>query len=239
VAQAAIVQASTCYGHDNSYVCDAVTAHPERFTAVGSVDLLQPDATDTIRAWVARGLNGLRLFTGGSTAAFDASAMDDPRSFPAWELASELGLSICVQTDAKGLPTVADLAKRFPNVRIVLDHLSRPNIEDGAPYARAQPLWDMAAHPNVFLKLTPRTTDAVQIGQADSDSFFERLVGTFGSGRIAWGSNFPASEGSMKANLETAKAMLAILPEVDQAAIFAGTARRLYPALASSQAAAA
>ena len=44
VQKAAIVQASTCYGHDNSYVADAVAAHPDRFTGVFSVDVLAPDA---------------------------------------------------------------------------------------------------------------------------------------------------------------------------------------------------
>jgi len=44
VAKAALVQASTCYGHDNSYVAGAVAARPERFTGVFSVDVLQRDA---------------------------------------------------------------------------------------------------------------------------------------------------------------------------------------------------
>jgi hypothetical protein len=34
IGKAVIVQASTCYGHDNSYVADAVAAHPARFTRV-------------------------------------------------------------------------------------------------------------------------------------------------------------------------------------------------------------
>ena len=34
VAKSVLVQASTCYGHDNSYVADAVAAHPDRFTGV-------------------------------------------------------------------------------------------------------------------------------------------------------------------------------------------------------------
>src|SRR3979409_118270 len=32
VQKSALVQASTCYGHDNSYVAEAVKAHPERLT---------------------------------------------------------------------------------------------------------------------------------------------------------------------------------------------------------------
>ena len=49
VQKAAIVQASTCYGHDNSYVADAVAAHPKRFTGVFSVDVLAPDAPERMR----------------------------------------------------------------------------------------------------------------------------------------------------------------------------------------------
>ena len=44
IDRAALVQASTCYGHDNSYVAVAVAAHPKRFTGVFSVDVLAPDA---------------------------------------------------------------------------------------------------------------------------------------------------------------------------------------------------
>src|SRR6476660_8976154 len=82
VQKAAIVQASTCYGYDNTYLTDAIASYPGRLTAVGSVDLLRPDAPTQIRNWMKRGMTGLRLFTGGSTKAFDPSSLDDPRSFP-------------------------------------------------------------------------------------------------------------------------------------------------------------
>ncbi|MGA9951513.1 MAG: amidohydrolase family protein, partial [Xanthobacteraceae bacterium] len=67
IQKAAIVQASTCYGHDNSYVADAVAAHPKRFTGVFSADVLAPDAIEKMRHWMERGLTGMRLFTFGST----------------------------------------------------------------------------------------------------------------------------------------------------------------------------
>src|SRR5215475_15108360 len=56
VAKAAIVQASTCYGHDNSYVADAVAAKPERFTGVFSVDVLASDAPERMASWRKKGL---------------------------------------------------------------------------------------------------------------------------------------------------------------------------------------
>src|SRR5262245_22128344 len=118
VRKAAIVQSSTCYGYDNSYVVDAIARHPGRFTAVGSVDVMLPEASQSIHAWAQRGVSGLRLFTGGSTQAFDPSSLDDPRSFAAWRTCGELRLSMAIQTDPSGLAQVAGLAKRFPEVRI-------------------------------------------------------------------------------------------------------------------------
>ena len=232
VDKAAIVQSSTCYGYDNSYLVDSIKRYPGRFTAVGSVDVLQPDAPERVREWVERGVNGLRLFTGGSTHAFDPSTLDDSRSFPTWELCGQLGLSMCIQTDPSGLAQVAGLAKRFPKVRIVLDHLGRPDVTDGAPYKKASSLFGVAPFENIYLKLTPRIFGDVRKGSASPETFFPRLVEVFTAQRLVWGSNFPASEGRLEANLGVAKQCLASLSAEDQSWIFAKTAQRLYPALA-------
>jgi predicted TIM-barrel fold metal-dependent hydrolase len=171
------------------------------------------------------------LFTGGSTAAFDPSTLDDRRSFDAWQLCGDMGLSMCIQTDPTGLAQVAGLAKRFPKVSIVLDHLGRPDVTDGVPYKRASSLFGLAPFEKIYLKLTPRIFGDVQKGQAAAETFFPRLVEVFGSNRLAWGSNFPASEGKLKDNLAVAKTALTCLAEADQAWIFGKTAERLYPAL--------
>jgi L-fuconolactonase len=232
VAKAAIVQSSTCYGYDNSYLVDSIARYPGRVTAVGSVDLLQPDAPEQIRKWVAKGVTGLRLFTGGSTAAFDSSSLDDPRSLPAWQLCGDAGMSMSLQTDPSGLEKVTGLAKRFPKVRIILDHLGRPDVTDGPPYKNAASLFALAPIENIYLKLTPRIFGDARRGLATPETLFPRLVEVFGSDRMAWGSNFPASEGALNANLEKAKLSLQTLSADDQAWIFGKTAQVLYPKLA-------
>ncbi len=232
VQKSAIVQASTCYGHDNSYVADAVAAHPDRFTGVFSADVLAPDAPEKMRYWLSKGLTGMRLFTFGSTMSEQASWLDDPKSYPAWECAGELGLSICLQMSAKGLPQVVRMVERFPNVRVILDHLARPVLEDGPPYAAAASLFDLAHFPNVYLKLTPRTFAEVRKGKATPETFFPKLVKEFGAARLAWGSNYPSSEGTLPELLATARSSLACLSAEDQEWIFAKTAQVLYPALA-------
>jgi predicted TIM-barrel fold metal-dependent hydrolase len=233
VAKAAIVQASTCYGHDNSYVADAVAAYPKRFTGVFSADVLAADAPERMRHWVGRGLTGMRLFTIGSTMPDQASWLDDPKSYPAWQCASELGLSICLQMSPKALPQMVRMTERFPKVRIILDHMARPVLDDGPPYAAADSLFALAKHPNVYLKLTERNFTGARTGKATPQTFFPKLVAAFGASRLAWGSNYPSSEGSLSELLALAKTTLSCLPQADQDWIFAKTAQNLYPVLAN------
>jgi predicted TIM-barrel fold metal-dependent hydrolase len=232
VAKAAIVQASTCYGHDNSYVADAVAAHPDRFTGVFSVDVLAADAPERMRRWVGKKLTGMRLFTIGSTMTEQASWLDDPKTYPAWETAGDLGLSICLQMSAKAFPQMIRMLERFPKVRVILDHCGRPVLEDGPPYAAADSLFALAKYPGVFLKLTQRNFTESRKGKATPETFFSKLVSAFGASRLAWGSNYPSSEGSLSELLALATSSLEGLPAPDQEWIFARTAQSLYPALA-------
>jgi L-fuconolactonase len=230
IAKAAVVQ-SAAYGFDNRYVVEACARHADRLVAVGSVDVLQPDAPQRIRDWVSAGLAGLRIVTGGANA-LDPRELDDERSFSAWELCGELGLPMCIRTAPVGLPQVQRLARRFPSVAIVLDHLARPELGDGMPYAKAQRLFDLASFDNVYLKLTPRIFGDVTRENASAETFFPAVVDAFGAQRLAWGSNFPASSGSLADSLETARAGLASLCDEDRSWIFGKTAQQLYPALA-------
>jgi predicted TIM-barrel fold metal-dependent hydrolase len=232
VQKSALVQASTCYGHDNSYVADAVAAHRGRFTGVFSTDVLAPDAPDRMRYWVSRGLTGMRLFMFGSTVSEQAPWLDDPKTFPAWDCAAELGLSVCLQIAPEAIPQAINMATRFPTVRVLIDHCARPRLDDGLPYQAAAPLFGLARCPNVYLKLTPRVFEEAGTGQATPDTFFPRLVAEFGAARLAWGSNYPASPGTLADLLAEARRSLVCLSAEDQSWIFAKTAQTLYPALA-------
>lgn len=231
IAKTAIVHASTCYGFDNSYVADAIARYPQRCTGVGSIEMLAPNAAITAKRWLERGMTGFRIFTGGSTKKVDASSLDDPRSYPVWELMGERGFSICVQTDATGIPATLALAKRYPKVNVILDHFARPDLKGGPPYAAAAPLFSLAAAPNIYLKFTPVAQKQLDDSMADTHAFLSKLVAEFGANRMAWGSNWPNSPGTMTEHVTRAKAALARLPQSDQDQILGGTALRLYSSL--------
>src|SRR5215469_16608742 len=185
-----------------------------------------------MRHWVDKKLTGLRLFTFGSTMTEQASWLDDPKSFPAWERAGELGLSICLQMSAKAFPQMIRMIERFPKVRVILDHCGRPALDDGPPYTAAESLFGLAKYPTVFLKLTQRNFTESRKGKASPESFFPKLVEAFGAARLAWGSNYPSSEGSLPDLLALAQTTLKCLAPSDREWIFAKTAQSLYPALA-------
>ena len=239
IAKAVVVQASTAYGFDNSCLADAVAAHPDRLTGVFSVDVLAPDAVERIRAWQARGLVGMRLFTTGSTMPTQADWLDDPASYPAWAHAEAEGLPVCLQMRPEGIPKVRRLLDRFPNAIVVLDHLARSPLEDGPPYAAAQPLWDLASYPGVNLKLTLRNIEWAGDGRSTVEAFLDHMISVYGMDRVAWGSNFPAAEQPLTEIVARARDALAHLPAAKQEAILGGTARRLYPVLDRMPAAAA
>ena len=233
VAKSAVVHASTAYGFDNSYLADSVAKYPDRFTGVFSIDMLAADARGELDRWMRAGLTGMRLFTTGSTAPGQADWLADARTFPVWERAEEAGLAVCLQMTPQGVPDLLKLLARFRRVPIVLDHLARPVLTDGPPYAAAKWLFDLAPHSNLFLKLTTRTVEQASEGNSKAEEFFPRLVAAFGANRIAWGSNFPAHAGPLERLTDEAKHALACLSDAERASIFAGTARRLYPILNS------
>ena len=224
VHKAAIVHASTVYGFDNALVADAALRFPQRVAGVGSVDLIAPDAVATAEKWLDQGICCFRIFTGGSTKKVDASNLDDPRSYGVWELMAARGLSMCINTDATGVPAIIALAGRFPQVPVLVDHFAQANgLAETAP-----PLFSMADMPNVYLKLTSGVPRSFKKFGTDGRAFIKQVVGAFGAHRIAWGSDWPNATGSLAEILAETQDLIAELPERDQDHILGNTALSVY-----------
>ena len=195
--------------------------------------MMADDAVDKIRYWVKeRNFAGLRLYTAGGTHVNQATWMSDPKIFPGLAYAQELGLAVCVSLKPAGIPQLLVLIKQFPQIRFVIDHMMEPPIAEGLPYAGSAFLFDLAQYGNVYLKMTTLNIRASRKEKGSPETFFPLLVKKFGASRIAWGSNYPSAQGSLKEMVEEAKSALACLSQQDQEWIFARTAQSLYPALA-------
>jgi L-fuconolactonase len=135
------------------------------------------------------------------------------------------------------LPGALAAARALPGLTFVLDHLGNPDGDpaDG-PWARA--IRDLAALPNTVAKLsgvlseafiaagTPRARDIDPVIRA----YCEQAMSAFGPGRMMFGSDWPPCTltASYPDVLAAARALTGGLSEAEQAAVFAGTARRVY-----------
>jgi L-fuconolactonase len=228
IDRAILVQAHSAYEFDNSYVADVAIAYPERFVSV--CDPTRADAVEELTYWVKeRGVGGLRLFP---AAEREPRWLDDPRTFSLWERAQALDIPVCVCLRFRQLPRLRTVIERFPQVRVALDHLGAPRLEDGFPYDNAGPLFDLVKLHNVYLKFSSVNLYDAAKGNSTPQQFFRRLLDVFGAQRLMWGTNFPNTyDRSLEEQLALALAELSFVPESDRQWLFADTARSLWPAL--------
>jgi predicted TIM-barrel fold metal-dependent hydrolase len=230
IGRAVLVQGSMGYGFDNNYVADSAAAQPDRFAGVGAIDLGAADTPERMTYWAReRGLAGFRIFLtapGMGSAAFEL--LDEPRTFGVWETARTLGVPMKLQIRPAAFPRVAQLAQRYPDVDLIIDHCGGIALDDGPPFTKASSFFGLARYPRVNVLFSDHVIRSASQGTATPRAFFERALATFGADRMLWGSNFPSSKGTVKELLALAQDTLAFVSEPERAAMFAGTARRLY-----------
>jgi len=230
VERAILVQAFGAYRYDNRYVADVVAAYPRRFVGVCIVDALRPDATQTLDFWVKeRGIRGLRVVTWTEPELM----LDDPRLDPLWQCACELHIPVCVLTNFPQVSRLRRVLEHFEQLRVALDHLGLPRLDDGPRFSSAQALFDLAKFPNFHGKFSSWTiTAAAKNGAPAVVDFFRHLVDAFGAQRLMWGTNFPASnDRSYQGFVAYALGQLSFLASDEQRWIFGETSLSLWPML--------
>jgi L-fuconolactonase len=230
VDRAILVQAFGAYKYDNSYVADVAASYTHRFVAVCIVDAVAPDAADKLSYWVKdRGVKGLRVVTWTEPETM----LDDPRIDPVWHRASHLRIPVCVLTNFHQVARLGRVLERFPEMRLALDHLGMPRLDDGPDFEREQALFDLAPFPNFYGKFSSWTiAAAAKNGKRGCVDFFRRLIDSFGAHRLLWGTNFPANnDRSYPGFVDFAKEQLSFLSDDEQRWVFGHTALSLWPTL--------
>ena len=129
------------------------------------------------------------------------------------------------------LPAASSAAAAVPELFFILDHAGKPPIADGELEPWAGSLREFAAHPNTACKLSGLVTEAARgAPPAAFRSFADVILSAFGPGRVMFGSDWPvcllASDyASVVALTQT---LVEDLSEAERAAVFAGTAARVY-----------
>jgi predicted TIM-barrel fold metal-dependent hydrolase len=173
---------------NNEFVASLCRAQPDRFVMLAEIPLASPRRTEllhrTIHDWRAR---GFRYFVPPAEMPDAWAAPDD-----FWSRVNTAGLCVALNLAPRQAGHLPTLVKRYPQIRWLLDHMGRPRYDMSD--AEYQPILDLAAHPNVFVKLSgfyAFTAESSEYPYADLQRFVIRLRDAFGAQRLLWGSDAP------------------------------------------------
>lgn len=232
VERAALVHASTVYGFDNRYVADVLAAHRDRFVGVGSIDFVSDSAVDDLRELVEeRGFSGVRIRVSDGTTKVPTpgSGITDERMTGVWEYVTAQAVPVCIQLHSKDAPKLSEVLERYPSMTVLLDHLGRPDASGGPGLPNLAQLGQLARFPGVHLKITPPALKRLrEQPDVDTTEVLAGLIAIFGAERLLWGSNFPASPGTLADLLADIEQTLPELDEAGRTAILGGNASRIF-----------
>jgi L-fuconolactonase len=141
-----------------------------------------------------------------------------------------LTFDLCATHDQ--LAEVTDLVRQCPDTRFVLDHCGKPAIRNGGLDPWRAALARLAAHPNVWCKLSGLLTEADPVGwrEADLVPYAAAVVDCFGTERVMFGSDWPVLTlaGHYRDWYSFTDRFTAAWSAADRARFYAGNAMRAY-----------
>lgn len=203
---------------------------------VGWVDLLDP-ATPQVLEDLRNGPNGQYL-VGIRHQVHDENDPDwllrEPVQTNLDAIAAN-GLVYDLLVRTKELPSAITVARDFPHLQFVVDHIAKPPIASGETEPWASLMREFAGLPNVACKLSGMVTEVNPEGWSVTDllPYVSTVVQIFGPERLMFGSDWPvctlmASYDEVVNVTRAALNELGVLDDASETAIFGGTAAHWY-----------
>lgn len=223
VVQAAPTTAET------DYMLSLAAQHSFIMGVVGWVDFEAPDAPAQIAERASHPkLVGLRPMI--QDIADDAWMLQDNLR-PAFQAMVEHDLVFDALTLPQHLGHLGVLLSRYPKLKTVIDHGSKPSIATDDIAVWAQDMAHLAQTTSAHVKLSGLVTEAGPNWNIDQlRPYVAYLLDVFGPKRMIWGSDWPVCTLASDYNrwCATTQALLADLGAADQAAILGDNAIELY-----------
>ena len=143
----------------------------------------------------------------------------------------ESNLTFDALTLPRHLPNLKILLGRYPQMRVVVDHGSKPHIAEKVFEPWASDVADIAKQSTAFMKLSGLVTEAAENWTIeDLKPYVGHLFETFGPDRIIWGSDWPVCTlaSSYERWCETTEILISDLNEDERKAVFGGNAQKAY-----------
>ena len=213
---------------DTDYLCEVAQHTSWVLAVVGWANLAAPTAAARIAELANRPkLRGLRPMLQDRA---DDSMLSESLQ-PGVGAMQAHGLCFDALIRPRHLPHLRTFAERYPDLPIVIDHAAKPLVAHGQLDPWCDDLRAIAQLPNVFCKLSGLVTEAHSDWQAaDLAPYCAHVLECFGPDRVMWGSDWPVLElrTSYSSWLDVARELTARFTPDESAAVFEGTARRVY-----------
>lgn len=188
VARTGIIQVIH-YKYDHSYLAEVLKKYPLYFQGVCRVGPLDPNAPGHLSRLTEQGFRGVRLSPAGNASGDWIAA---PLMPPLWKRCVEVKAPMTVLAPITRMPDVDQLASRYPDLTIVIDHMA------DCPSDQPQQLEKLIAlkrYPNLFVKISHAWSLSKQpYPYLDVQAQMKRLYDVFGPQRLMWGTDWPISE---------------------------------------------
>jgi L-fuconolactonase len=201
---------------------------PDVAGVVGWTDLTAPGVADRLAELAAPELVGIRHLVQDEP---DPSWLTRPEVQAGLAAVGAAGLAYDLLVTPAQLPAAIETVRRQPGVRFVLDHGAKPPIRDAILEPWGRLIADLAAAPNVAVKLSGLVTEApAHPGSADLRPYCDRLLSAFGPDRVMFGSDWPVCllACGYDRTVELAESACTGLSAAEKANVFGGTAVRWY-----------
>lgn len=235
VTGGAAVQYNSAYRTDNSYLLDSAAGHSDRIAPVVILDAQQSDTPALLRSLVQkRGVVALRL-TGGADRAGGFPWLSSPAARETWAEVNRLGMVMVIMylprrpSDAP-LKLIGDLARQYPNVRIVLDHAGWLSDENAPALGLTEAHLALRDQQNVYFKITSINFDSIDEHGGRSADVVRRLADVYGAHRLMWGSDYGNTPGAYPDMARRARESTAKLTERERRQFLQLTGQSLFAA---------
>src|SRR5690606_41270944 len=109
-----------------------------------------------------------------------------------WQAASDTGAILQFHMLPEHAPALYRMAARHPRVRVIVDHLGKPDVAEAPPYPSFEPVLRLAELPNVWIKIGDyQIASKQEFPWRDTWPFVALLRERFGPERTVWGTGYP------------------------------------------------
>ena len=228
VSRIVLIQMSF-YKFDNSYMLDAMKAHPGVFSGVAIIDETAPNVMGRMNDLAKQGVRGFRLYTSKDKAEkWEAT----PGMLEMWANGAGEGLAMCLLADPDSLPAVTKMCERFPETPVVIDHFARIGMKGAVDQAELDQLLKLADFKHTHVKVSAFYALGKKAAPyTDLSDMIKQLRDAYGADRLMWATDCPyqVQEGhTYEASVALIRDHCDFLSAEEKTTVLKGTAEKVF-----------